>query len=202
MWFSPCPHFRENGAKVTVSRSPVQSAKTREDTNLTVARIVSGGQTGVDRAALDAALGAGFPCGGWCPAGRRAEDGVIEARYPLQETPGREYPERTRANVADSDATLVLTIGHAAGGTRDTIACARTLGKPVLEIDLGDGETAARRLSRIVRWLDAGPVGVLNVAGPRESGQPGIYAMALALMRDLIKALLGDELDAPAGDKG
>ncbi len=169
---------------------------------MTVARIVSGGQTGVDRAALDAALQAGFSCGGWCPAGRRAEDGVIDTRYPLRESAGDSYLERTRANVADSGATLVLTIGPAAGGTRDTVACAGALHKPVLEIDLGNGEAAAQRLSRIVRWLDAGAVGVLNVAGPRESEHPGIYRIALGLLHDLIKALLGNQLDPPAGSKG
>lgn len=74
-------------------------------------RVISGGQTGVDRAALDVALELGLPCGGWCPAGRRAEDGPIPARYPLTETAGADYVERTRRNVVEADATLVLCHG-------------------------------------------------------------------------------------------
>lgn len=72
-------------------------------------KIVSGGQTGVDRAALDVALELGLPCGGWCPKGRKAEDGVIHSRYPLKETPSEEYNERTTWNVRDSDGTLIVS---------------------------------------------------------------------------------------------
>ncbi len=153
-----------------------------------IERIVSGGQTGVDRAALDAAMVAGFPCGGWCPRGRRAEDGVIDARYPLIETPGESSIERTRANVGDSDATLVVCLGRAAGGTRDTMDCAEAARKPALVIDLADDEAAPARLARIVGWLDANAVRVLNVAGPRESEHPGIHEMARTLVQDLIAA--------------
>ena len=153
-----------------------------------IQRIVSGGQTGVDRAALDAALAAGLPCGGWCPRGRRAEDGIIDARYPVIETPGESTIERTRANVGDSDATLILCLGRAAGGTRDTMDCAAAARKPALVIDLADDAAAPARLSRIIGWLDANGVGVLNVAGPRESEHPGIHNMARTLVRDLIAA--------------
>ena len=160
-----------------------------------IERIVSGGQTGVDRAALDAALAAGFPCGGWCPRGRRAEDGALDARYPLIETPGDSMIERTRANVADSDATLILCLGRAAGGTRDTLDCAAAAAKPALVIDLADGADGAEDAAapalceRIVGWLDANRVAVLNVAGPRESEHPGIHRMAQTLVRDLIAAV-------------
>lgn len=153
-----------------------------------IERIVSGGQTGVDRAALDAALAAAFPCGGWCPRGRRAEDGVIDARYPLVETPGESNIERTRANVGDSDATLILCLGRAAGGTRDTMDCAAAARKPVLLIDLADDAAAAARSARIIGWLEANRVRVLNVAGPRESEHPGIHRMARTLVHDLIAA--------------
>src|SRR5438105_15558458 len=80
-------------------------------------KIVSGGQTGVDRAALDVALELGMPCGGWCPRGRRAEDGPITDRYPLSETPWSGYPQRTGWNVRDADGTLILTMGQADRGT-------------------------------------------------------------------------------------
>src|SRR5947209_13063019 len=95
-----------------------------------VAKIVSGGQTGVDRAALDVALELGLPCGGWCPRGRRAEDGPLPARYPLTETSWEGYPQRTRWNVRDSDGTLILTRGQPDRGTALTIKLAQRLGKP------------------------------------------------------------------------
>src|SRR6516225_6787777 len=108
-----------------------------------IAKIVSGGQTGVDRAALDFALESGVPCGGWCPATRKAEDGPISARYPLTETPTDDYAQRTEWNVRDSDATLVLTHGIPAGGTALTIACAKRDGKPCLVIDTSKPVNAA-----------------------------------------------------------
>jgi predicted Rossmann fold nucleotide-binding protein DprA/Smf involved in DNA uptake len=96
-----------------------------------VRKIVSGGQTGVDRAALDIALALGIPCGGWCPRGRGAEDGVIPARYPLQETCSHDYAERTRRNVIDSDGTLILAIGALHGGTLLTAQLAEKAASPV-----------------------------------------------------------------------
>src|SRR5215217_2323846 len=92
-------------------------------------KIVSGGQTGVDRAALDVALELGIECGGWCPAGRQAEDGPIDARYPLRETPSADPAQRTEWNVRDSDATLLLTTGAASPGTELTREVARRLGR-------------------------------------------------------------------------
>jgi hypothetical protein len=152
-----------------------------------IERIVSGGQTGVDRAALDAALALGLPCGGWCPRGRRAEDGPIDPRYPLQETPSADYPQRTEWNVRDSDGTLVLTRGRPHGGTALTIALARRLGRPVLVLDLEQGPDPAE----VPEWVEEKEVVVLNVAGPRESLQPGIREEAFAFLEKALKRAIG-----------
>ena len=145
-------------------------------------RWVSGGQTGVDRAALDVALARGLPCGGWCPKGRRAEDGALPAQYPLRETPHEEYAQRTEWNVRDSDGTLILNQGPLEGGTALTEEIARRLGKPCLIVDLeyGVGPTAARQ------WVEAHQLGVVNIAGPRESKQPGIGVEAFRYLRELL----------------
>lgn len=151
-----------------------------------VERVVSGGQTGVDRAALDAALTLGLPCGGWCPKGRGAEDGVLPSRYPLKETPSSDYAQRTTWNVRDADGTLILTMGPATGGTAQTIEDASRLRKPHLVIEL-----AARPDPAFVRaWIEAHKIRILNVAGPRESKCPGIAAQAA----QFLLRLLGDAL--------
>ncbi len=147
--------------------------------------IVSGGQTGVDRAALDAAATCGITTGGWCPKGRRAEDGVIPERYPLTETGTRDYAERTVLNVRDADATLILCRGRLAGGSLFTRDSARSEGRPVHVWSLVD--PGGIRETRA--WLRSTRPDVLNVAGPRESGEPGIHGEALAAL----VALLGDE---------
>ncbi len=144
--------------------------------------IVSGGQTGVDRAALDVAAELDLPRGGWCPRGRIAEDGVLGPEYPLRETLSRQYQVRTRLNVRDSDATLILARGPLTGGTEFTRVCAERLGRPLLVIDLDEPEN----LERIRTWLTEHRVGVLNVAGPRESTSPGVYEAAAALLRELL----------------
>jgi hypothetical protein len=144
-----------------------------------VTRVVSGGQTGVDRAALDVALALRIPCGGWCPRGRRAEDGVIPARYPLRETPTTRYPQRTEWNVRDSDATLILTRGRPRGGTALTLRLAGQLAHPWHVVDLA----APRDPTVATEWLQAHAVRALNVAGPRESEAPGIHAEAAEFLR-------------------
>ena len=147
-------------------------------------RLVSGGQTGVDRAALDAALALGLPCGGWCPAGRRAEDGAIAARYPLRETPAADPAQRTGWNVRDSDATLLLCPrGVSSPGTEWTQRCAERLGRPWHR-----AAPEPDALHDAARWLAAQAPAVLNVAGPRESEAPGVYAAA----RTWLEALLGE----------
>lgn len=148
-------------------------------------RIHSGGQTGVDRGALDAALAEGVAVGGWCPHGRRAEDGPIPARYPLRETPTAVYAERTAWNVRDADATLILTHGTPTGGTATTIDVARELAKPLRVVDL----TEADAVEPVAEWVRANDVAVLNVAGPRESTAPGIHAEAVRFVTNLLHLL-------------
>ena len=150
-----------------------------------IERIVSGGQTGVDRAALDAAIALGIPCGGWCPRGRKAEDGWIDPRYPLRETPSADYPQRTEWNVRDSDGTLVLTRGRPSGGTALTIALARRHERPLLVLDLERDPDPAE----VRRWAETKKVAVLNVAGPREGQQPGIRDEACTFLEEALRPL-------------
>ena len=150
-------------------------------------KIVSGGQTGVDRAALDVALELGLPCGGWCPKGRRAEDGAIPERYPLQETSSVAYPRRTEKNVRGSDGTLILTRGRPDRGTALTRRLAERHKKPCLVLDLEkDPDPGAVRT-----WAAAQAVQVLNVAGPRESAKPGIQEQATRFLRAALEGVGG-----------
>ena len=145
-------------------------------------KIISGGQTGVDRAALDIALELGLPCGGWCPRGRRAEDGVIAAIYPLQETDSDEYAPRTARNVLDADATLVITRGEPTRGTALTVEIAKRAKRPYMIVDLAH----AADVSAVRHWLLREHIATLNVAGPRESNCSGIYDQTLVFLRDLL----------------
>lgn len=151
--------------------------------DLPLRRIVSGGQTGVDRAALDVAMQLGLEHGGWCPAGRRAEDGEIPARYRLRETPEAEYHFRTERNIQDSDATLILTRGPMRGGTELTYRLTHKHGRPCLVVDLRRPPAA----EVLRRWLANQHVAVLNVAGPRESQAPGIAAQAKAWLAQVLR---------------
>ena len=150
-----------------------------------VKKIVSGGQTGVDRAALDVALELGVPCGGWCPRRRRAEDGPIADRYPLVETASASYGERTRLNVRDSDATLILNQGKLEGGTRLTLDLAQRAGRPVRVVDLDNPP----EIPMLAEWIRERGIRTLNVAGPRESGRPGIHEVADGFLRRLLAVI-------------
>ena len=141
----------------------------------------------MDRAALDAALALGLPCGGWCPRGRKAEDGPIDERYPLRETPSADYPQRTEWNVRDSDGTLVLTRGRPSGGTGLTLALARRLGRPCLVLDLATDPDPGE----LARWIEAQNISVLNIAGPRESQHPGIQDEARAFLERALSPVIG-----------
>ncbi len=148
-------------------------------------RIVSGGQTGVDRGALKAALAAGIACGGWCPAGRVAEDGLIPENYPVQELSGGGYRDRTRKNVQDSDATLVLINGQLNGGTAMTVADCQDNGKPVLTLDACHFSRDAAAL-KALEFVRANKVSTLNLAGPRASKWPAAEAFSSAVVGHLI----------------
>jgi hypothetical protein len=158
-------------------------------------RIVSGGQTGVDRAALDVAIELSLRHGGWCPRGRRAEDGCIHPRYLLQETSSANYAVRTEQNVIDSDATLIIYRKPLSGGTKLTLRYAQKHGRPSylfaipsaepqLQLDLGGDIVMIAEAEEWLRSLDK--IETLNVAGPRSSTQPGIYEDAVTVLTKLL----------------
>ena len=154
-----------------------------------IEKVVSGGQTGVDRVALDVAIFKEIPHGGWCPKGRRSEDGRIPEVYQLKETDAFDYSVRTEQNVVQSDGTLILYLDQLSGGTRLTRNLANKLKRPLQCVDLGDAERLEQRLKEVVGWLVEENVRVLNVAGPRASSQPDISKRAesflLAVIQDL-----------------
>ncbi len=131
-------------------------------------KIISGGQTGADRAALDWALVHRVPHGGWCPQGRLAEDGPIPDHYQLRETPLADYAQRTEWNVRDADATVIFSLAsELSGGSLRTLELARKYGKPCLH--LTPNSPTASQAKRLRAFLDEHQVKVLNVAGPRAS---------------------------------
>lgn len=154
-----------------------------ENDAMVVKKIISGGQTGVDRAALDAGLRYGIVVGGWCPAGRRAEDGQIPKHYPLDELDSPEYGARTEKNVVAADATLVLNLGDLTDGSELTVQLAQKHRKPhlVIQLDRDADPTVA------TRWIRTLSVQTLNIAGPRESKRPGVYERALRFVQRLLE---------------
>ena len=158
-----------------------------------IAKLVSGGQTGADRAALDFALARGLPHGGWCPRGRRAEDGPLPARYRLRETPSDDYAQRTEWNVRDSDGTVTFSLAPGlSGGSVLTAECAKRMGKPWLHLTPTDPEPD----QKLHNFVTAHHIATLNVAGPRASEEPGVG--------DFVRAVLEAALDAenPKPDAG
>jgi hypothetical protein len=151
-----------------------------------IERIVSGGQTGADRAGLDAAIACGVPHGGWCPKGRTAEDGVIHERYQLTETEGASYLARTERNVKQSDGTVVFTLGELAGGSLRTGDFARRHQKPWCHIRLGEAsdQQAADDLRQFVK---AHEIRSLNIAGSSESREPGLRQRVQAVVSSVLK---------------
>lgn len=165
-------------------------------TNADLRRVVSGGQTGADRGGLDAALALGLPVGGWAPLGFRAEDGRIPAIYAkhMHEAPSSSYYERTRLNVRDSHGTLVLSFAeHLLGGSAQTLREARRIGRPCHHLwlsrigQIGQIDPIAETLA----WLRRREILILNVAGPRESKEPGIRDAVQAAMTRVLRDWAG-----------
>ena len=148
----------------------------------TLEKIISGGQTGVDRAALDIALESGFPCGGWCPEGRKAEDGKISDQYPVRELKGAGYKERTSKNVTDSDGTVIIYFDFLTGGTEETIVFCIQEKKPYLLID-GNEMLSFRASERITEFIEINHISILNVAGSRASQNAVAYEYAKTTLR-------------------
>jgi hypothetical protein len=152
-----------------------------KDARKIVTRIISGGQTGADRAALDAAIALGLPHGGYVPADRRAEDGRVPEIYNVVENDTTSYDDRTERNVIESDGTLIVSIGPLTGGSQATQRFARRHDKPFLHVNLAR-LTVESAVETILEWTAGFGVKVLNVAGPRESTTPGIHAATQELL--------------------
>jgi Circularly permutated YpsA SLOG family len=166
-------------------------------------KIISGGQTGADRAGLDFAIEAGFKHGGSVPRGRIAEDGVISQKYRVIELPSESYEVRTRQNVRDSDGTVVFTLGPVAvGGTKLTIDYATEIGKPLLRIYRGEvpkhPEVLIKAASQLRQFIETNHIENLNVAGSRESVESGIYTFTL----DVLRAFQREKRELGGGNRG
>jgi hypothetical protein len=146
-----------------------------------IEKLVSGGQTGADIAALDVALHYNFPHGGWCPKGRLSLDGPIPAKYLLTETPSPGYLQRTQWNVRDSDGTVVFTFSNEpTGGSLKTVGFTKKHGKPCLHISRACYDPAVR----LQKFVEEHGIKTLNVAGSRESKDPGIYQWVKRVLAD------------------
>ncbi len=146
--------------------------------------IISGGQSGVDRAALDFALENGINCGGWCPIGRLAEDGIIPEKYPLKETTTSDYEERTRMNVSGSDGTIIIYEDEMDKGTLFTLDVASSMRKPVFIVQLSFDQTFDKE--QLNSWIEQNSISTLNIAGPRESSSPGIYNLTFSFLNSIM----------------
>ena len=169
-----------------------QAGGSDEQGTMAILRIVSGGQTGADRGGLEAAIHCDIPHSGWCPKGRKAEDGSIPLKYQLKELPTADYLARTKANVSDSDCTIIFSYGALEGGSLKTATFAKKLNKPWLHIDL-KMLTREQALKLILKWLQTScPKDcILNIAGSRASKSPSLAGTVAALMVDVLQATNG-----------
>lgn len=150
-------------------------------------KIISGGQTGVDRAALDVAMRLGVDHGGWVPKGRMAEDGVLPPHYAVQEMPTAAVEARTEKNVQDSDGTLIISRGSPTGGTDHARKMALKHGRQLLHVDLSLGQQASSAGSLVASWIEMNRIEILNVAGPRASHDPAIYMDAVNILTHALR---------------
>ena len=153
-----------------------------------ITKIISGGQTGADQAALDVAIKHGTPHGGWIPKGRKTEDGILPDKYHLDEMPTASYPKRTEKNILDSDGTLIFSRGKLTGGSALTRKLAKQHERPWLHVDL-DKVVATEAVQIITGWVDQNNIQTLNVAGPRASKDPGIHDFVIGLLEAVLKSL-------------
>lgn len=144
-------------------------------------KIISGGQTGADRAALDAAIQLGVPYGGWLPKGRKTEDGPLACSYALQELTSAKYRDRTEKNIVESNGTLILSFGPLTGGSALTEALCIKSKRPCLHLDL-ELVKPEECPTVVENWLEEHHIQVLNIAGPRASGEPRIYQAVLSIL--------------------
>ena len=150
-------------------------------------KVISGAQTGVDRAALDAALESGVEIGGWCPEGRIAEDGIIPEKYPVRELLNSGYRQRTKRNVIDSDGTVIIYFGYPSGGTEQTIVFCIKERKPYVLID-AEELTIERASRKIGAFVSQNTISVLNVAGPRAGGESRAYEYAKNVILSVLQS--------------
>ncbi len=153
--------------------------------NLQSLKIISGGQTGADRAGLDWAIKHGIPHGGWCPKGRKAEDGPIDAKCQLKETPNSNDLQCTEWNVRDSDGTVIFSVGkRLSGNSAETLEFAIKHRKPYLHLSAVFKDNAAQKLEK---WIEENNIRVLNVAGPRASKEPKVAKFVIAALDAALK---------------
>ena len=151
-----------------------------------IEKIISGGQTGADQAALDLAIEMGIPHGGWVPKGRKTEDGRLPDKYRMQETNAVDYGLRTELNILDSDGTLLFSHGKLKGGSALTQKLAGKHNKPCLHVDL-DELSEYKAVEIIMSWIDIRGIKILNIAGPRASESPGIYDNLQRVLKSVLK---------------
>ena len=156
-----------------------------------ITKIVSGGQTGADVAALDAAIELNIPHGGWIPKGRKTEAGPLPDKYQLQEMPTGSYTRRTEQNVIDSDGTAILSYGSLSGGSLKTYNYAKKHNKPCLHLDM-TRLPVDEAVKEMLQWIEEHNIQVLNVAGPRGSKDPEIYNVVKEVLTKALKEILAD----------
>ena len=151
-------------------------------------KIISGGQTGADRAGLDVAIEKGIPHGGWIPKGRKTEDGTLPNKYNLSEMTSTSYPKRTEKNILDSDGTLIISHGKITGGSSLTIKLSKQHEKPWIHLDMNDISTKEAS-KQLTRWIKGHQIQILNVAGPRATKDPTIHTKASEVLKKAIELL-------------